>query len=151
MLDGPYIPQYSKEGTIADLTDRLKDLNLNDYYGFDVIKNPSGKIFAVPQAIQVNVLYYNKDMFDQAKIPYPNENWTTDDVYNAASKLFDKSRKQFGIGLPQHIRYGWYTVVRQFGGDLLDKERKHSTFASNPKVKEAFEYMKKVLGSRVNP
>ncbi|MDR6554867.1 sugar ABC transporter substrate-binding protein [Paenibacillus qinlingensis] len=151
LLDGPYIPQYSTEKTIQDLTTYTKDIKLDDYYGFDAIKTPQGKIFGVPQAIQVNALYYNKEMFDKAGVAYPNDNWTTDDVYQAAKKLTDKNSKQFGIGLPQHIRYGWYTVVRQFGGDMLNKERTKSTMVSDPKVKEAFEYMKKFWDESLTP
>ncbi len=36
-------------------------------------------------------LWYNKDMFDAAKIEYPNENWTWDDLYAAAQKLTTKN------------------------------------------------------------
>ncbi|KEQ22122.1 ABC transporter substrate-binding protein [Paenibacillus tyrfis] len=151
LLDGPYIPQYANEGTIENLSQRVKEIKLDDYYGFDAVKNPSGNIFAIPQAIQINVLYYNKDMFDAAKVTYPDQNWTTDDVYQAAVKLTDKSKKQFGIGLPNHIRYGWYSVVRQFDGDMIDKERKKSTMASDPKVREAFEYIKKFWEQGLTP
>ncbi|GBG05820.1 ABC transporter substrate-binding protein [Paenibacillus agaridevorans] len=151
LLDGPYIAQYAEEGAIENLTDRLKEISLQDYYGFDAIKNAKGEYFAVPQAIQVNVLYYNKDMFDEANVAYPTADWTTDDVYAAAQKLTDKDKKQYGIGLANHFRYGWYTTIRQFGGDLLDETRTKSTFASDPKVKEALIYMKKFWDEGLTP
>lgn len=36
-------------------------------------------------------LWYNKDMFDAAKVEYPNANWTWDDLYAAAKKLTAKN------------------------------------------------------------
>jgi multiple sugar transport system substrate-binding protein len=96
-------------------------------------------------------LYYNKDMFDKANVAYPTADWTTDDVYAAAQKLTDKDNKQYGIGLANHFRYGWYTTIRQFGGDLLDETRTKSTFASDPKVKEALIYMKKFWDESLTP
>lgn len=71
LLDGPYIAQYASEDAIEDLTSRLQNIPLDDYYGFDAIKNADNEYYAVPQAIQVNVLYYNKDMFDAENLAYP--------------------------------------------------------------------------------
>lgn len=36
-------------------------------------------------------LWYNKDMFDEAGIEYPNEDWSWDDLYAAAKKLTTKN------------------------------------------------------------
>lgn len=151
LLDGPYIAQYASEGAIEDLTGRLQSVSLDDYYGFDAIKNANNEYYAVPQAIQVNVLYYNKDMFDAESLDYPTAEWTTDDVYEAAQKLTNLDSKQYGIGLANHFRYGWYTTIRQFGGDILDETRTKSTFASDPKVREAMIYMKKFWDEQLTP
>ncbi len=151
LLDGPYIAQYASEGAIENLTDRLKDVKLDDYFGFEAIKNANNEYFAVPQAIQVNALYYNKEMFDAANVAYPTADWTTDYVYEAAQKLTNADAKQYGIGLANHFRYGWYTTIRQFGGDILDESRTKSTFASDPKVKEAMVYMKKFWDEGLTP
>ncbi len=151
LLDGPYIPQYASEGAIVDLSAYLQELSMDDYYGFEEIRNPQGQYFAVPQGIQVNALYFNKDMFDAADVDYPTDDWTTADVYQAAQKLTNKDKKQYGIGLGSHFRYGWYTMIRQFGGDLLSQDRKTSTFASDPKVREAVEYMKKFWDEGLTP
>lgn len=38
-----------------------------------------GKVYALPKDSAVQGVYYNKDMFDAAKVPYPKPNWTWDD------------------------------------------------------------------------
>lgn len=49
-----------------------------------------GKIYGLPFNAATAVFYYNKDAFDQAKLSYPDEKWTWDDVLNAAQKLTTK-------------------------------------------------------------
>lgn len=140
LLDGPYIPQYAGNGVLEDLTDRVnQDIQADKYYGIDTITDPNGTIWGLPQGIQVNVMFYNKDMFDKAGVAYPTLDWTTDDVMTAAKKLTND--EHWGIGLPVHIRYGWYTTIRQFGGDTLDETRTKSTILTDPNVKKALEYM----------
>lgn len=140
LLDGPYVPQYQHNGVLEELTARVNsDIDTSKYYGIDAVKFPDGKIWGLPQGIQVNVLFYNKAMFDEAGVAYPTADWTTDDVVAAAQKLTND--KHWGLSLPNHIRYGWYTTIRMFGGDCLDQTRTKSIIASDPLVKEALRYM----------
>lgn len=46
-----------------------------------------GETFAIPQDINILGLFYNKDLFDKAALPYPNEHWTWADLKNAVDKL----------------------------------------------------------------
>src|SRR3954452_13586486 len=46
-----------------------------------------GKTWAVPYRADSWVLYYNKDLFDKAKVKYPDASWTWDDyVKNAKAR-----------------------------------------------------------------
>jgi multiple sugar transport system substrate-binding protein len=51
-----------------------------------------GKLWALPLGAPTNagIFWYNKDLFDQAGIKYPDENWTWDNVLEAAPKLLKK-------------------------------------------------------------
>jgi multiple sugar transport system substrate-binding protein len=56
------------------------------------------------------VLLYNKDLFDKAGIPYPNNNWKWEDLRNAAKKLTknnngDGKTYQWGKALKQLSRH----------------------------------------------
>lgn len=46
-----------------------------------------GKRYGWSQVNGAQILYYNKTYFDQAKIPYPTDKWTWDDLAAAAKKL----------------------------------------------------------------
>lgn len=140
LLDGVYIPQYAERGVLEDLTDRASSLDEEKYLGIKQLRNPEGKLYGIPQGIQVDVLYYNKDMFDEASVEYPTDEWTLDDLKEAAIKLTNE--EHYGFAIPSNqLRYGWYPIIRQFGGDILDETRTQSTIASDPKVREAMEFI----------
>ncbi len=146
LLDSVYIQGYAGRGLLEDLSTKSKIFSKEKYSGLEAVKDPQGKTYAIPQGLQVNVLYYNKDMFDKAGVKYPNGNWTTDDVLAAAQKLTidvngDGKPDQWGIALPNHIRYGWYSLIRMFGGDIMDKSRTKSTVKKDPNVRAALQYM----------
>lgn len=47
----------------------------------------NNRIYVAPADSAPMVLYYVKDMFDKAHVPYPTENWTVDDLAQAAKEL----------------------------------------------------------------
>jgi ABC-type glycerol-3-phosphate transport system substrate-binding protein len=50
-----------------------------------------GKTWAIPISLDVAVMYYNKDLFDERQVPYPRPGWTWDDFLNTAINLSDAS------------------------------------------------------------
>ena len=46
-----------------------------------------GSIYGFPRDIGLEVLYYNKDIFDEVGIDYPTDDWTWDDFLAAAEAL----------------------------------------------------------------
>lgn len=85
-----------------------------------------GELMCIPQNISSLVVYYNKDMFDAADVPYPVNNWTWDDFLITAQALTkdldnDGVTDQFGVGLaPSLIRVAPF--VWQIGGEIVDDE-----------------------------
>lgn len=74
--------------------------NLTDIYKVD------GKYYGIPVSAYVSMIFYNKDLFDKAKVAYPTSDyedkaWTFDAMVEMAKKLTvnaDKlENKQFGL------------------------------------------------------
>lgn len=143
LLDGVFVDQYAHNGLIEDLTEFSKEIDEKSYLGIEELRYSDGRLYAIPQGIQVDVLYYNKDMFDEAGLEYPNEDWTLMDLEEASIKLTTDNRYGFSLP-PNHIRYSWYPIIRQFGGDILDRDRRNSTIKSDPYVREAMEFIYKM-------
>ncbi len=80
------------------------------------------KLVCLPQNVSSLVVYYNKWLFDQAKIPYPSADWSWDEFLQAAKALTRefKGIDQFGLGtqasMPRVAPFIW-----QNGGQLVDR------------------------------
>lgn len=112
---------------LASYIERDKDeLKVDDFYGyaFESLK-VDGKQLALPTGFNVSLLYYNKDLFDQAGIDYPNSDWTYEDIINAGQKLTlkDDSGKvsQWGVATVVGWWGEWLIHVRQAGGDWMSE------------------------------
>ena len=83
-------PKYAAEGVLENLDPYIQKsgYDLNDYWG-GLLESAkyNGSVYGLPRDNEVNVLYYNKDLFDKAGVKYPDENWTWDDLLAAAEKL----------------------------------------------------------------
>ena len=89
---GLQAPIWAQEGKLLDLTELVQTdpmfsttlLATRYYYG-------GGKIVGLNTAVEASLLFYNKDLFDQAGIPYPpsdpTQAWTWEQFVAAAQKL----------------------------------------------------------------
>jgi len=127
-----YAP-FAALGVLTPLDDYFDNSDLlsrDDFYAeaFDPFIY-EGELMCIPQNLSSLVIYYNKELFDQAGVAYPYDDWTWDDFLATAlalTKDADGSNDQFGIGLePSLIRFAPF--VWQAGGELLDDENDPST------------------------
>lgn len=93
---------YASKGQLVDLTEQIKAANLDvGAYGpsFQDITNvlTEGKYYALPYRTSEYALFYNKKLFDEAGIPYPQQ-MTWDEYAELAKSLTkgDGADKQWG-------------------------------------------------------
>ncbi|MBN1318021.1 MAG: extracellular solute-binding protein [Anaerolineales bacterium] len=57
-----------------------------------------GQVWGLPADVTVNVMNYNKEMFDAANVPYPENEWTIDEFLDKAVALTmgEDENKQYG-------------------------------------------------------
>lgn len=84
-----------------------------------------GETYLLTKDYSPLVLYYNKDIFDEAGVPYPTEDWTWDDLLDAAQKLTTEDR--WGIQLPGHWGdWLWHRGIQpllvQNGASLISED-----------------------------
>ncbi|MGB8452244.1 MAG: sugar ABC transporter substrate-binding protein [Anaerocolumna sp.] len=133
---------YASNGQLLDLTnyiDKSNDIDLANYpRGLDQIYNLDGKQYAIPKDYDTIGLWYNKTMFDEAGLAYPDGTWTWDDLKAAAQKLTKKDGSQYGILTPLHSQEGYYNFVYQNGGTIVTDDKKSGY--DDPKTMEAIKY-----------
>ncbi len=79
-------------------------------------------------------LVYNKRLFAQAGLAPPTPNWTWSDFENAAMKLTDPAKKQFGWAYvndaSEDTVWRYWAMLWQAGGSILTPDGKHAAFNS---------------------
>jgi multiple sugar transport system substrate-binding protein len=106
----------------------LMDFVNKDHYDLSVLYPQiiqgltyQGQLVGLTDNWDTQVMYYNKTLFDQAHVAYPNENWTWDDMVAAASKLTSGSGTTETYGV---VYDPWfapvYSTIWSWGGDIVD-------------------------------
>jgi multiple sugar transport system substrate-binding protein len=117
-------PKYAAEGVLENLDPYIQKsgYDLNDYWG-GLLESAKyqGSVYGLPRDNEVNILYYNKDLFDKAGVKYPDENWKWSDLLAAAEKLTVKDAggkvTQYALAMEGGKYSKW---VNQNGGAILD-------------------------------
>lgn len=144
-------PKYAAEGVLENLDPYIQksNYNLDDYWpGLLESAKYNGSVYGLPRDIEVNVLYFNKDLFDKAGVQYPDANWTWDDLLAAAEKLTVKDAggktTQYALAMENNGKYDKW--VNQNGGAILDDMRNPSKCAlADPKSIEAVAFFADML------
>jgi multiple sugar transport system substrate-binding protein len=101
---------YAKNGTLLDITNYISSSK------FPIDQLPAGAVsqyrwakddfdsgaaggnyYGLPSDAQPQVFAYNKKMFDEASVAYPTDDWTWDDMLEAAKKITKADQNKWGI------------------------------------------------------
>src|SRR5690625_2143714 len=80
----------------------------DDVAGVDVYE-VDGATYAIPYRQDAWFLYYNKDLFDDAGVDYPDGSWTWDDYGEAATKSSEELDGPTGA-----YQHSWLSAVQRF-------------------------------------
>lgn len=131
-VGGVEVADFVATGKIADikpLIDSDKSFNLGDFYKGPVGElTRDGKIYGLPRDISTMVTYYNADLFKAAGLTSPKDlaaqgKWDMAAMMDAAKKLTDSSKQQYGVGFGNWWGPAWGWFVQQAGGNIFNKER----------------------------
>lgn len=137
------IAKYVNGGKLAQLDDldQYDETFSYDNYpeGITRLFTIDEKHYGVPKDKDCVILVYNKEIFDNAGVPYPDETWTWDDLKEAAEKLTDKEKGIYGFNAYNNSQEAWGNFLYQNGGSIIDEENNVSGL-DNPKSIEAMEF-----------
>ena len=120
-----------------------KTLNLSPYMARDHVSTSeyyssllspfsckNGEVFGLPKDWNSLGVFYNKQMFQAAGIPFPTANWTWSDMQNDAKKLTkpgNAGSAVYGLTLaPDASRWGAFLFAN--GGSVLNKDGTQAAF-----------------------
>jgi len=138
-------PRYAAEGVLENLQPWIEKsgYDLDDYWPA-LLESAmyQGDVYGFPRDIGLEVLYYNKDIFDEVGLDYPVEGWTWEDLLAAADKLtvVESSGRvaRYALGMEGGKYLLW---VNQNKGSILDDMRNPSKCTlTEPAAVEAIEF-----------
>lgn len=100
--------------------------------------------YGLPRDFQTIVMFYNKDMFDAAGIPYPQQGWTWDDLRATAKKLTldtngDGKTEQWGFSCDLwDMELCWSEAIWSHGGDVISADYT-KTLLGEPNARQAWQ------------
>lgn len=137
-VQGLFAQQWIRQGAFLDLSEPIEasDLDLEDFFVGPLEQfRWQDKLWGLPDTAAPDVVFYNKEMFDEAGLTYPTDEWTYADMRKAAVLLtLDEQGRNptdpdFDTGSIQ--QWGWNGglshlwqrhLVRPFGGEFCVNE-----------------------------
>lgn len=145
-----YLPILIEKDQIVEITDRMGQIDKGQYLegAFSGAAFVDDRVYGLPCGIYTMLLYYNKDLFDEAGVEYPSGNWynpmTWDEFRDKASKLTKGggSDKIFGAHLNLEILMLNQYFMGNGGAVLFDENG--TCMLDHPKNVEIFDLFGKM-------
>ncbi len=155
------IAKYAELGAIADLTEMFKGSQVltPDQYYPGVLRSATynGRCYGLPWIANPLMVYYNKDLFDAAGVPYPpaTGGWTWDEFIATAKALTRKAQDRHGNTYQQYgyIVDGWpniETFIWAGGGDII-AENGVDVLLDSEESLQGLGILQKILKSGITP
>ena len=140
-----YFVSFASKGVLENLNPFIeKDSAFNKNAFFpEVMKRftVDGDVLAIPRdTAPFACVFYNKDMFDKAGVPYPTDDWTWQDMLEKAQKLTQRDSSgratQYGF-----YGWAWTNFIYRNGGALVDNvEKPVKTLIDSPDSIEGLQF-----------
>lgn len=132
----PYIEADLDQDTIQDW----------DPVQFQALQKRDGEPYGLPKYHGALALYYNKDLFDQYGVDYPNGSWDHDDYLEAMKRLTHDRNLDDRIDLWGSITdISWDRIqvhVNGWGGHFVDTDDPTRCRMDEPQALEAMEWIR---------
>jgi len=170
LMDDEIFPTYSVRGYLEDLrpyimrrSDETERMLADELAYIETPKDkrdPAFQRVCLPTALEsfnykgfqggvpwdgnINLVFYNKDLFDEAGVPYPSDDWTWEDFRRVAKTLTedldgDGNIDQFGTNVGFSF-LGFEPILWSFGGAVLNEDRDESAIHL-PRALEAARFL----------
>ncbi len=136
---------YVRSGVAWDLTEELEqrgiDTTTDVWPAIQPVGTRHGRVYGFPANIAVDALWFHKDLFAQAGVPYPKGPWTWQEFLPLAKRMTVRDRRgrimQFGL---LYDWWQWPQFISQWGGHLYTPDGTRSAIDS-PEAIAAIQFL----------
>ena len=139
---------YVDKGMLASLDEYIHEIK--DDIDSQILKlfRWKGHYYGIPRDVNSELLFYNRALFDELKISYPDESWDWEKTVEVAKRFIkeEKGRQvRFGItAIP------WKVCILSYGAKFINREGEFC-LASQPKAIEALSLVTKAIEEDATP
>ncbi|MBT2215981.1 sugar ABC transporter substrate-binding protein [Virgibacillus dakarensis] len=131
-MNGPNFVKYAANEMIEPIDENIAsdDVDLAPYpEGLLGLYQYDNKTYALPKDYDTIGLWYNKTLFDEAGIAYPDETWEWNDLVDAAKKLTDSSKGIYGIAASiADEQASYFNTIFASGGYIISEDKTEAGF-----------------------
>ena len=145
------VQMYMENDLLLKLNDYIANdpaIDLSNYYEgiVNLYTRSDGNVYALPKDHDTCALLYNKAIFDQYGVAYPTDDWTWDNMYDAAKAIMDGSNGDvYGMAMNvSNNQDSWYNLVYDYGACIINDTHDGTTIGSAA-GKAAMEMVRKLL------
>lgn len=149
---GDRFQQYAAGGQLLELDDAIEEAGVD----MSVYPQPlvdlfqyEGRQYGLPKDFDTIGLWYNRRLFDEAGVAYPDDTWTWEDVRTAARALTDPARGVFGIAAGNDRQANYYNTIFQAGGQVLQDDG--TSGYDTPEVAEGIRFWTDLIADGSSP
>lgn len=157
--DRPALDSFLSSGFLAPIDSYIDKKILDDLYDnvkLDLSDNEGEHMYAFPFYMSPYVLYYNKDLFQQAGLDPDKPPKTYEEAFEYANKISQlkdsEGNNVYGLGQATASvpvsGTSLLALLYSFGGDIYDEEG--NVCVNTPENKKAFEYLKELHKKQMN-
>lgn len=140
-----YFVTFATRGVYLGLNQLIQEdpeFKLDDFFPSIMDRFTVGnEVYSIPRDVApFACVFYNKELFDEASLPYPTDDWTWDDLLALAQKLTKRDETgritQYGF-----FGWAWQNFVYGNGGDLVDDVKLPTkSMLDDPKAIEGLQF-----------
>lgn len=140
---------YADKGALAEIDTTKIDVSQVHETTLEAFQVGS-KQYGLPTKFSNVVLVYNKDLFNEADIDYPTNDWTWKEELEAAQAIRALGNDIFGVSRPIQTHEFYKTVV-QNGGSMMNADQTEFTLNSVENIEALGMMIDRVNETNVTP
>ncbi|MEC5423444.1 sugar ABC transporter substrate-binding protein [Virgibacillus sp. C22-A2] len=131
-MNGPNFVKYASNDMLESIDESISedDLDTSPYPdGLLGLYQYEDKTYALPKDYDTIGLWYNKELFDEAGLDYPDESWDWEDLVSAAESLTNPEDETYGIAaFIQDSQATYFNTILAADGYIISKDKTQSGF-----------------------
>lgn len=144
---------YMENDLLLNLDEYIKNdssIDMSKFYQGIVqlyTRSDNGSVYALPKDHDTIALLYNKAIFDKYGVDYPTDDWSWEDVRDAAKKITEAGKADGVYGYAANTSNNqdfWYNIVYDYGAEVVTEDHKSTTIGSE-QGKAAMEMVRQIL------